>query len=83
MRRFTESCGAERERSQIKGYHNEPWRRQQNVEMAQVLKAAGARRVEVVQIADRSHMSILRKLPEEGDPAAARVVEFIRAVAKD
>ena len=53
---------------------DEPWRRQQNVEMAQALKSAGVKRVEIVQIAERSHMSSLRKLPEEGDPAAARVV---------
>jgi acetyl esterase/lipase len=60
---------------------DEPWRRQQNVEMAQALQAAGSRRVEIVQITDRTHMSILRKLPEDGDPAAARVVEFVRAVS--
>ena len=60
---------------------DEPWRRQQNVEMAQALEATGSGRVEIVQIANRTHMSILRKLPEDGDPAAARVVEFVRAVS--
>jgi hypothetical protein len=51
------------------------------VEMAQALQTAGSRRVEIVQISGRTHMSILRKLAEDGDPAAARVVEFVRAVS--
>jgi len=50
-------------------------------QMAQALQASGSRRVEIVQIAGRTHMSILRKLPEDGDPAAARVVDFVRAVS--
>jgi acetyl esterase/lipase len=60
---------------------DEPWRRQQNLDMADALKAAGSAPVDVVQIADRSHMSIWRKLGEAGDPAAERVIAFVTSVA--
>jgi acetyl esterase/lipase len=57
---------------------DEPWRRDQNVEMLDAMKAAGNSHVTIVKIADRTHMSILRKLPEDGDPAAEAVIAFIR-----
>ena len=58
---------------------DEPWRRQQNVDMAQALKAAGSPPVDLVEIADRTHMSIWHKLAEDGDPASERVIAFVRA----
>lgn len=56
---------------------DEPWRRQQNVEMAQALKTAGNAKVDIVQIAGRTHMSILQKLSQDGDPTSDRIVEFV------
>jgi acetyl esterase/lipase len=60
---------------------DEPWRRQQNVDMAQAMEAAGSPPVDVVRIADRSHMSIWQKLGEEGDPTAERVIAFVKSIA--
>jgi hypothetical protein len=37
--------------------------------------------VDVVQIADRTHMSIWHKLGEEGDPTSERVIAFVRSEA--
>ena len=56
---------------------DEPWRRQQNVDMAQAMKAAGSAPVDVVRIADRTHMSIWHKLGEPGDPTSERVIAFV------
>lgn len=56
---------------------DEPWRRQQNLDMARAMKAAGSPPVDVVEIAGRSHMSIWRKLGEAGDPASERVIAFV------
>jgi acetyl esterase/lipase len=61
---------------------DEPWRRQQNIEMAQALKAAGSAPIEVVQIADRTHMGIWHKLGEDGDPASERVIAFVRSESR-
>ena len=60
---------------------DEPWRRQQNVDMAQALKAAGSAPADLVQIADRTHMGIWRRLGEDGDPASERVIAFVRSEA--
>ena len=61
---------------------DEPWRRQQNVDMAQALKGAGSPPVDLVQIADRTHMSIWRKMGEDADPTSERVIAFVRAEAE-
>jgi acetyl esterase/lipase len=58
---------------------DEPWRRQQNVDMALALKAAGSTPIEIVQIADRTHMGIWHRLGEDGDPASERVIDFVRS----
>jgi acetyl esterase/lipase len=60
---------------------DEPWRRQQNVDMAAAVKAAGNPRVDLVEIPNRTHMSIWQKLGEDGDPTAERAIAFIRATA--
>jgi len=49
---------------------DDPWRRQQNEEMAKAMKA------EAVQIADRDHMGIFMKLAP-GDPAFDRMAAFV------
>jgi acetyl esterase/lipase len=58
---------------------DESWRRQQNVEMAQALKDAASPPADLVQIPDRSHMSIWEKLPQEGDPTAERIIAFVKS----
>jgi acetyl esterase/lipase len=60
---------------------DEPWRRQQNVDMAEAMRAAGSPPVDIVQIADRTHMGIWHRLGEEGDPTSERVIAFVRAVS--
>ena len=49
---------------------DDPWRREQNDEMAKAMKA------EAVEIADRDHMGIFMKLGP-GDPAFDRMVAFV------
>lgn len=58
---------------------DEPWRRQQNVEMADALRAAGDDRVAITMIANRTHMSIWAHLKDEDDPASNAVIAFVRA----
>lgn len=60
---------------------DEPWRRKQNVDMAAAMTAAGAPPAGVVQIADRTHMSIWHRLGEPGDPASDRVIAFVTSAA--
>jgi acetyl esterase/lipase len=57
---------------------DEAWRRQQNVDMAQALKAAGNARVEIAQIAGRTHNTIWSKVAEESDETADRIIKFVR-----
>jgi acetyl esterase/lipase len=61
---------------------DEPWRRQQNTEMAAAVKAAGNSRVDLVQVPNRTHMSIWEKLGQDGDPASDRAIAFIRATVQ-
>src|SRR5262249_57442367 len=58
---------------------DEPWRRAADVDMAAAIEAAGSRVVDVVRIANRSHMSIWRKMSEDADPASERVIGFVRS----
>lgn len=60
---------------------DEPWRRQQNVDMAAALKAADSALVDLVQIADRTHMGIWHRMGEAGDPTSERVIAFVRSAA--
>ena len=55
---------------------DEDWRRQQNVEVAQAMKAAGQTKVEIAMIHDRTHMSIWERMGGDGDEAADRIVRF-------
>ena len=58
---------------------DDEWRRQQNVEMAQVLKATGAANVDVALIGGRTHNRIWSKVAEPNDEAADRIIQFVRA----
>jgi acetyl esterase/lipase len=53
------------------------WRREQNEEIAGVLKAAGNMRVELVKIAGRDHGSVWERLNDDGDEVSRRIVSFV------
>ena len=55
---------------------DEDWRRQQNVEAAAAMKAAGRANVELAMIGDRTHMTIWERLATERDEAAERIIRF-------
>jgi acetyl esterase/lipase len=57
---------------------DDEWRRQQNVEMAQVLQAAGSKTVEIAQIAARTHNTIWSKVSEPNDETAEKIIQFVR-----
>src|SRR5882672_7350695 len=57
---------------------DDQWRRDQNTEAAGAIKAAGNPRVEIAQIAGRSHNTIWSRLNEEGDEVGDRIVQFVR-----
>ena len=59
---------------------DEPWRRQQNVEMEQAVRKAGSAHVRIGMVADRSHMSILRHLGDDKDPASQQIIEFVKSL---
>jgi acetyl esterase/lipase len=60
---------------------DEPWRRDQNTQVVQELKAAGNKRVEIAQIMGRTHMSIWSRLNDDGDEVSERIVQFVRRTA--
>lgn len=55
---------------------DEDWRRQQNVEVAAAMKAAGRTNVEIAMIADRNHATIWARVAGEGDDTAERIIRF-------
>ena len=57
--------------------HDEDWRRQQNVEAAAALKAAGQGRVEIRVIGDRDHATIWSRVGEAGDDTAEQIIRFV------
>lgn len=62
---------------------DEPWRRQQQQDLAADLRRAGHPGVEMQMIPGRSHMSIWLKLGEEGDPTATAIVAFADRLVKE
>jgi acetyl esterase/lipase len=56
---------------------DEDWRRQQNVEVAQAIKAAGSANVTLAMIKGRTHMSIWDQIGDERDEVAARIIAFV------
>jgi hypothetical protein len=56
---------------------DEEWRREQNVEVAAAMKAAGQTEVELRMIRDRNHATIWSRVGEPGDETAAQIVRFV------
>jgi acetyl esterase/lipase len=55
---------------------DEDWRRQQNVEIAAAMKAAGQSNVEIAMIGDRTHSTIWSRVGDDGDETAERIIRF-------
>ncbi len=58
---------------------DDEWRRQQNTEAAQAMKSAGNANVTIAMIKDRTHNTIWSHIAADGDEAADRIIQFIRA----
>ena len=56
---------------------DEDWRRRQNVEAAQAMKAAGQASVEIAMITDRTHMTIWERMSADRDETAERIIQFV------
>ena len=56
---------------------DEDWRRQQNVEFAAAMKAAGHKNVEFAMIANRNHATIWARVGDEGDETAKHIIQFV------
>jgi acetyl esterase/lipase len=56
---------------------DEDWRREQNVEVASAMKAAGQKNVEIAMIANRNHSTIWTRVGNEGDETAERIIRFV------
>ena len=56
---------------------DEDWRRQQNVEAAAAMKAAGLTNVEIAMIPDRNHATIWSRVGGENDPTAEHIIRFV------
>ena len=57
--------------------HDEDWRREQNVEFAAAMKAAGHTKVEIAMIANRNHATIWARVRDEGDETAEHIIQFV------
>jgi len=55
---------------------DEDWRREQNVEMAAAMKAAGHESIEIAMIPDRNHATIWSRVGDAGDETAERIIRF-------
>jgi acetyl esterase/lipase len=55
---------------------DEDWRREQNLEFATSMKAAGHKSIEIAMIANRNHATIWSRVGEEGDETAERIIRF-------
>src|SRR5262245_20606394 len=56
---------------------DEDWRREQNVEFATAMKAAGHKSVEIAMIANRSHATIWARVGDEDDETAKHIIQFV------
>jgi acetyl esterase/lipase len=61
---------------------DEPWRRQQQADFVQDLRAAGARSVDMRMIGGRTHMSIWWNLKNPGDETATAIVQYLEQQVK-
>jgi acetyl esterase/lipase len=55
---------------------DEDWRREQNVEVAAAMKAAGQASVEIAMIGGRNHATIWSRVADEGDATAEHIIRF-------
>jgi acetyl esterase/lipase len=55
---------------------DEDWRREQNVEVATAMKAAGNANVEIAMIGNRTHATIWTRVADDGDETAERIIRF-------
>jgi acetyl esterase/lipase len=56
---------------------DEDWRREQNVEVAAAMKAAGHTRVELKMIADRNHGTIMSRIGSDRDETTEQIIRFV------
>jgi acetyl esterase/lipase len=56
---------------------DEDWRRQQNVEVAAAMKAAGQKNIEIKMIGGRNHATIWSRVGDEGDETAEQILRFV------
>jgi len=56
---------------------DEEWRREQNIEFATAIKAAGNKDIEVAMIPNRNHATIWARVGDEGDETAERIIQFL------
>jgi acetyl esterase/lipase len=57
--------------------HDEDWRREQNVEVAAAMKAAGLTNVEIKMIGNRDHATIRSRIGSEGDDTTEQILRFV------
>ncbi|MBE56708.1 MAG: hypothetical protein CL479_09110 [Acidobacteria bacterium] len=53
------------------------WRREQIIRVARELESAGQSSVQTVEIADRTHASVVERLVEPDDPGALQIADFV------
>jgi len=56
---------------------DEDWRRQQNVEVAAAMKAAGHAHVDIAMIGGRTHATIWARVGDDGDETAEHIIRFV------
>ncbi len=56
---------------------DEDWRREQNVEVAAAMKAAGHTNVAITMIADRTHATIRSRIGSDGDDTTEQIIRFV------
>jgi len=56
---------------------DEDWRREQNVEVAAAMNAAGHTRVELKMISDRNHATIMSRIGSDGDDTTEQIIRFV------
>ena len=61
---------------------DEDWRRQQNVEVAQAMKAAGIGHVTIAMIKGRTHDTIWSHIGADRDEVAERIIEFVSTLSR-
>jgi acetyl esterase/lipase len=56
---------------------DEDWRREQNVEVAAAMTAAGQTSVELKMIGDRNHATIMSRIGSDGDETTEQIIRFV------